>query len=356
MIALRSARSRLRPWLCTGVVGALLLVPTRGAAASTPAVVFLGGPAARAAIVNDARDPYFDTLESIEMAAKTGAPLPGTLAEQRAETRRRYQAAVRPFRPEEQQALRAIIAALQPLVRDYPRFARQPWRFVKVADHIEGGLPHTRDDVIVLSEGAAKQLYDLRQRLPTEQALLRVGMVLVHEQTHVLQRLERARFERLYTGTFGYRRVAPILPPADLAAHRVANPDGLSCCWLLARGDQLVWPVLVFSEGSGVRRLPADFRMLAVSVTASADAAGYQVARGADGRSQTEDLLRVPGLTAAFPLTRNLYHPNEVAADLFAQLVLYDGVARAQIRERQRATLDREYQRLRPGFRRVFAR
>ena len=356
MIAAWVTRSGIRHCARSATVSALLLVATSAAADSTPAVVFLDGNAARAAIVNDARDPYFETLQPIEMAAKTGAPVPGTLEQQRAETRRRYQAAVRPFRPEEQQALRATIAALQPLVRDYPRFARQPWRFVKVADHIEGGLPHTRDDVIVLSEGASKQLFDLRQRLPADQALLRVGMVLVHEQTHVLQRIDAARFERLYTRTFGYQRVAPIALPADLAANQVANPDGLSCCWLYPRGDQMVWPLLVFNEGTGVRLMPADFRMLAVTVTVPQNASGYRVASTGDGRSQTEELVRVAELTAAFPLTRNLYHPNEVAADLFAQLVLYDGVARDRIREAQREHLDREYQRLRAAFRDVFAR
>ena len=340
----------------TLAAGVLLWVATTVAADSTPAVLFLDGNAARAAIVNDARDPYFETLQSIEMAAKTGAPVPGTLEQQRAETRRRYQAAVRPFRPEEQQALRATIVALQPLLRDYPRFARQPWRFVKVADHIEGGLPHTRDDVIVLSEGASKQLFDLRQRLPADQALMRVGMVLVHEQTHVLQRFEKARFEQLYTRRFGFRRVAPIPLPADLAARHVANPDGLDCGWLFARGDQMIWPLLVFKEGAGVPRMPADFRLLAVTVTAAPNAPGYRVVPDDHGNSPTQELLRITELTAAFPLTQNLYHPNEVAADLFAQLVLYDGVARAQIRERQREPLDREYGRLRAAFHEVFAR
>jgi len=322
---------------------------------ATPSVIFLDGNAALAAIVNDAREPYFGKLQPVEMAAKTGAVLSGPLDAQRAETRRRYQQGVRPFRPEEQEVIRSYIVALQPLLRDYPRIARQPWRFVKVADHIEGGLPHTRDDFIVLSEFASKSLYDLKRRYPPEQALLRAGSLLVHEQTHVLQRLESARFESLYTRTFGYRRVPPIPLPDDLATNQVTNPDGMSCCWLFPRGRGLIWPFLVFTERDGLHRMPQDFRMLAVSVTRSVDGPGYRVERAEDGRSRVEELMRVREYVEAFPLTQNIYHPNEAAADLFARLVLFDGLTRERLPEARRRLLEPEYARLRPAFRAVFA-
>ena len=61
---------------------------------------------------------------------------------------------------------------------DYPAFAATPWSFIKVADNIEGGLPHTRDDFIVLSEDVSKGLFDMRARQTPETALLRGGMLL----------------------------------------------------------------------------------------------------------------------------------------------------------------------------------
>lgn len=319
-----------------------------------PSVEFLDGNAARSAIVNDARDPYFEKLQTLEMAAKTGEALSGPLDAQRVEVRKRYQQAIRPFRPEEQEAIRGYIAALQPLIHDYPRYARQPWRFVKVADHIEGGLPHTRDDFIVLSEFAAKSLFDLKRRYPAEQALLRAGSLLVHEQAHVLQRLEPKRFERLYASTFGYRRVAPIPLPNDLSSSQVANPDGMSCCWLFPCGRGLIWPFLVFAGRDGLRRMPDDFRMLAVSVSPLAGGTEYRVERDADGRSRVEELMRVREYVEAFPLTQNFYHPNETAADLFARLVLFDGLTRERMPETRRRQLEPEYARLRPAFRAVF--
>jgi hypothetical protein len=331
-----------------------LLLSAFAFADSTPSVVFLDGNAARAAIVNDAREPYFEKLQAIEIAAKVGEVLPGTLAEQRLAARQRYQQAVRPFRPEEQQAIRAYIDALQPFLRGYPRFARQPWKFVKVADHIEGGLPHTRDNFIVLTEAVSKQLFDMRRQLTPENALLRGGMLLLHEQVHVLQRLEPSRFEKLYTITFGYQRVAMIPLPDDLRLNQVANPDGMSCCWLFPRGTGMLWPFLVFTERDGVRRMPADFRMRAVAVEGAGGS--YRVLSDSDGRSQTEDLLKVREYVEAFPLTQNFYHPNEAAADLFAQLILFDGIASLRMPPTQREALEKEFARQRPAFKSVFAR
>lgn len=342
---------RILPLLVSGV-----LWNSTTFADSTPSVVFLDGNAARAAIVNDARDPYFEKLQPIEIAAKLGEQLTGSLADQHLEARKRYQQAVRPFRPEEQVAIRAYIDALQPFLKNYPRFARQPWKFVKVADHVEGGLPHTRDEFIVLPEAVSKALFDMRRQQMPESALLRGGMLLLHEQVHVVQRLEPKRFDKLYGQTLGYRRTAAIPLPEDLAANQVANPDGMSCCWLFPRGDGMVWPFLVFAERDGVRRMPADFRMLAVNVHLPNDQHGYRVTRGADGRSEVQELLKVREYVEAFPLTQNFYHPNETAADLFSQLVLFDGIASLRMPMAQREALEREMARLRPAFRVAFAR
>ena len=58
-------------------------------------VAFPDKQAARAAILDDALEPYFEQLQPMEMSARTGRPIAGTaLAAQCAECRRRHQAAV----------------------------------------------------------------------------------------------------------------------------------------------------------------------------------------------------------------------------------------------------------------------
>ena len=320
--------------------------------AAEPSVTFLSGDSARAVIVDDAHEPYFAQLQPLEIAAKTGSEIKGPLSAQRAEARNRYRAAVRSFTNVEQQALRAYVLALQPLLVHYPRFARQPWRFVKLADSIEGGLPHTRADAIVLSEDVSASLVEMRQQLSAPAALMRAGPLLVHEQMHVLQRLEPARFETLYLKVFGFIRSAPLEMPEELVANQVANPDGLGCCWLFplaAEPGRFILPWLAFAESSARRKMPQDFRMRAVPVVAQGT--GYRVLRGADGRVHTRDLSEVTEYVQAFSLTQNFYHPNETAADLFAQLIFQDSQERDGAIQGRRRSLEKEFAPLRNWFR-----
>lgn len=326
------------------------LALSQGTFAADPTVTFLSGDAARAAIVDDAREPYFAQLQSLEIAAKTGSEIQGPLAAQRAEARKRYQAAVRNFTDAEQQALRAYVLALQPMVVQYPRFARQPWRFVKVADSIEGGLPHTRADAIVLSESVSAAVTGMHRQLSEPAAVRRVGPLLLHEQMHVLQRLDPARFESLYVNVLGFARRAALALPEELVVNQVANPDGLDCCWLfpLAEPGGFILPWLGFAESTTRRRMPQDFRMRAVLVVA--EGAGFRVMRDAAGKARTRDLAQVTEYTQAFALTENYYHPNEAAADLFAQMVMHDSQERGET-QGGRQSLEKEFAPLRAWFR-----
>lgn len=325
------------------------LVLSQPALAAEPAVAFLSGDAARAAIADDAREPYFARLQSLEIAAKTGSEVHGALAVQRSEARKRYQAAVRDFTEAEQHALRASVKALQPMLVHYPRFARQPWRFVKVADSIEGGLPHTRADAIVLSESVSAGIAGMH-RQSAAAALRRVGPLLLHEQMHVLQRLLPARFESLYVNVFGFARRATLELPAELVANQVANPDGLDCCWLfpLAQPGHFILPWLEFAASASRRKMPQDFRMRAISVVA--EGSEFRVMRDAEGKVQTRDLAQVTEYVHTFPLTENFYHPNESAADLFAQLVMHDSLGPAGTSASRRST-EKEFAPLRSWFR-----
>ena len=123
-------RSKIMRRLAFPFLLLLLLPPSLLRAA--PDVSFADLAAGRAAIVDD--PAYFDHLQPMEMEAKTGRPLPAApLAQQRAECRRRYQAAVREFTRDEKTAIRSLVALLDPAVRkNYPQFADTPWNFLKV--------------------------------------------------------------------------------------------------------------------------------------------------------------------------------------------------------------------------------
>jgi hypothetical protein len=341
-------RCRLLP--CLATAACLMAALPHSHYERVPDVRFLDTALARLTIVDDRADPYFAFLQPVEMAAKLGTPAAGrTLGAQRAEMQRQYQAAVLEFTAEEQEALRGFVTRLQPWLREYPALAQLPWRFVKVAEHVEGGLPHTRGDAIVLPADTVEDLVRLRARFCETESLARAARLLIHEQLHVLQRRDPARFESLYAEVYGFERVAPIALPAALRAQQVSNPDGQGCCWIYplreGAGQRYLLPLLAFAARDGIARMPRDFRQLAVEVERVAGRA--QLRHDAHGAVRVTDLRLYSDYTAAFPMTPLVFHPHEIAAEAIAKMVVFDHVGATRWDEAQVARLDKTYAPLR---------
>ena len=289
-------------------------------------VTFLDETAAKAAIVDDSLALYFDRLQTMEMSAKTGSPIgKTTIQQQHTECRRRYQAAVRTFTKQERDAIRWCVQELHPvLVKEYPLLAQMPWSFLKLSDRIEGGLPHTRGKHIILSETMCRQITMVRQR----SAVFYFSALesLAHEQMHVFQRTHPGHLDLLYKNLWGFQKAESIAGCPWLIKHQLVNPDAVDCCWILPvekdKRTTYLWPLVVFSEGDGLKRMPADFRMLAISLEKTDE--GFRVQTDNNGKPVCTDLLCAPEFRDVFPLTGSLYHPDEASADMFAKLLIFD--------------------------------
>jgi hypothetical protein len=319
---------------------------------AAPDVSFADLATGRRAIVDD--PAYFDHLQPTEMETKTGRTLEaGTLEKQRAECRRRYQLAVHEFTANEQDAIRNAAAEVERAVRkDYPRYAATPWNFLKVANYLEGGFPHTRGKHIVLAENVCRGIvaqHSMGRPLGTIELLL-------HEQMHVVQRANPELFDSLYTGQWGFIRAKSIKTCPWIVEHQLVNPDAVDCPWVfpIRRGEQTryIWPSCSFSDGPGPKRMQTDFSMLAFYVVP--DGEGYRVECGDGGLPKYSELLSVRDYCRVFSPSTNIYHPHEAAADLFAKLVLYDTYRSKQIGASQRAAEEKTLGPLREWFRKNF--
>lgn len=299
------------------------------ASAAEPRIEFLDTDAARAAIVDESVEPYFRMLKPPEMTVKTGEPITGdTLEEQRAEARRRYQAGVLAFTNEEQQTLRWYLGKLHPVMSEhYPKFAALPWRFIKLSPRLEGGLPHTRGDQIVLSPPVLGLMQSLHVNAPERVALARFGNLLLHEQMHVMQRLNPELFIPLYTQVWRFERGKVTLPDA-VEQRTVVNPDGVDLGWgyRIEGGDmdRYITPRLVFTQGVADPRMPHDFEMIAVEVVKSDGE--FRPALAADGSAMQRPLQEEQGYLSPPLRIFSIYHPNEIAADAFAHIVVSDHI------------------------------
>jgi len=292
------------------------------------AVTFLTKVQARKAIVDDSLEPYFDQLQPMEMSAKTGTPIIGaTIEQKRTQCRQRYQKGVLAFSKPQQDAIQWCIDKLTPvLVESYPLIGNMAWSFIKVSDNIEGGLPHTRGKHIVLSESLCRQLETIKDLPPERMAHLGILQLLAHEQFHVFQRTHPGFCDSLYTDLWGFEKAETITGCNWLTKHHLANPDAVACQWILpvkqANATTYLWPLAVFAEGDRVKTMPFDFRMIAISVTKQKKT--FTVKLTEDNKPVFTDLQQTPAFRALFPLTSDIYHPDEASADMFGTLILFD--------------------------------
>jgi len=330
-----SSRHRPRTWTWTWAWAfGLVLIGHPLLGSDEPAITFLTPDQARVAIVDESVEPYYSLLQTQEMACKTGEAMPaGSLASQRVLCRQRYANAVGRYSDDEQKAIRGILATVVPqLQAHYPLFAAEPWTFIKLDARFEGGMPFTRGRCIVMSDFITMGLLATAS-LPVGQ---NQAEVLVHEQTHVLQRLHPAVFARLYTDVLGFTHL-PQEPArsAELIAHQLLNPDGIACVWAypveIDGSHVLIEPQLILGSDATVPRMPDDFAVIALPLDAQGGTYHERIA--GDGKAVMMDLESIRSYVQAFAPCDENFHPNEISAVLFAQLVVNDAAGMPETRD-----------------------
>lgn len=289
-------------------------------------VTFLTVEQGRHAIVDEKFEHYFSRLQPMEMMAKTaGKVRKDNIEKMRKNTRVIYQDAVMAFSSEDKATLSWYTKLYSKLFnKSYPLLANTPFTFVKLDKYIEGGLPHTRGDTIVLHEAMINKLTRAKS-LQGEKALYGVGSVLIHELVHVAQRKNVNAFHDLYKG-WGFRKIKLHSNSSWMKKHQLINPDGVNLEWIfpIYNNNQRQWilPAVTWSEGTNLKQMPGDFRMRAISVR---DNNGkWDVIIGDDHRPVMGSLMTQESLRKTFPSVHGLYHPNEIVAEMIVSLVTFD--------------------------------
>lgn len=304
-----------RTLLTTLVLASGLACGGAARAAGGLQITFLIQSEASALMTGPSAKPYFDAMYGPELVAKTGLDIQGLpLNIARDNARAVYARETLEFSQEEQDVLRWGVSVLWPaLIDKAPLFARAPWKFAKVSDRIEGGLPHTRDETIVLGSGVMDGLVSEYRAQDLPKLYQFLGYLLAHEQTHVLQRSQPAVFADFFTSVLGFEHV-PALQSPWLSERGVVNPDAPRNEWVypLPGGKQAVLPYLVLDNLTHPR-MPQDFRTIAVMAE---KVHGSWTWMQQDGVPVTQPLSELKAYANAFPNPHENYHPNEISADM----------------------------------------
>ena len=223
------------------------------------------------------------------------------------------------------------------LQRHYPRVVEPGWSFLKLDSHIEGGLPHTVGRHIVLSPRLLAPFTGVRAG-ESDERVWNLEAWLLHEQLHVVQRKHPRMFDRLYTEVWGFRRLDALDSHPWLIEHQLVNPDVQGAVWVYsvqtADGPEWIWPTVVLGESRGVRRLlrvPSlvrDVRMVAVALDRTE---GFFALRlDAGGMPVVRRLLSFQEYRKEFPFSIAPHHPDEIAAEGFARILVRELIEAAQ--------------------------
>lgn len=263
---------------------------------------------------------YLDMLEIPEMAAKTGLPLLSmSVTEARTLTRKHFAEETQEFTEDERLMLDWAIHRIEPiLAAKAPLYLGMPWNFVKVSDGIEGGLPHTRGESIVIPASWLRRWVAQYVAGDYERLAEFLCYLLVHEKTHILQRMQPAIFNTLVVDVMGFERVRPPFTSQRLAQKGVINPDAPVTEWVfpLKQAEKTgVLPYLILSNVSTPRmpRMPRDFRTIGVKMTWLN---GTWKCEEDDGEPMYTPLSEIQPYVAAFPAGSPNYHPYEIVADM----------------------------------------
>ena len=280
----------------------------------------------RNAIIDESIEPYFSILEPMEMQAKTAGKVKKDKLEiMRANTREIYQQAVLPFTQKDKDTLNWYVSHYATsLEKSYPLLNKTPWKFVKLQNHIEGALPHTRGDTIVLHEDMLNRLTQAKESLG-KQALLGPGTVVVHELVHVAQRYNAAAFNKLYQH-WGFQKITYPADNAWLKKHQLINPDGVKVDWVypvtVNNSQHWIMPIVIWAEGEERKNMPADFRMRAIYMKNTNGK--WKIQTRDDQRPVTKSITAHTEMLRAFPQVHGLYHPNEIAAEMIVNMMVFD--------------------------------
>ncbi|NOZ65370.1 MAG: hypothetical protein GXP00_02550 [Alphaproteobacteria bacterium] len=151
-----------------------------------------------------ADDNYFNRMSPAEIAIRSRSAAANKTAD---DLKAQYAANVLEWTDQEKVQITQLVAENRERLNEIAPLLPAEVIFIKVSDQVEGGLPHTRANAIVLP---------LSDKPLTEK-------LFYHELFHVLSRNQKARHDSLYS-LIGFKSCS-FTPTAEIQAKMLTNPD-----------------------------------------------------------------------------------------------------------------------------------
>lgn len=280
-------------------------------------VGFASATPEQGAAILSANDEYLSVLSAADLSIRlqgregTGADLG-----------RVYAGATQAWTSAENERLRLMVVRHRPRLNQLAGWLPDTVYFIKGSRAIEGGIPHTRGDGIFFGP-----------QLPESDEAL--DGLFMHELFHVLSRHSASRHDELY-GIIGFVR-CPAELPQSMRDRGITNPDApaVQHASPMSQSDAtLLATPLLFAD-------PARYDPSKQNLGQYFDPELQLLRRGADGKcrpaegvSMSQDAIREAIFARSGRNTNYMFHPEELMADNFSQMMMGRSVADPWVHER----------------------
>jgi len=229
----------------------------------------------------------------------------------------KYNSSIQDTTQEEKEATQNLIslinfqASTKPKLKSFLNHCYNLITIAKSQDWLENGMPHTHKQTVILPQSWFNEILNTTTRTNT-QRISSNGGTLIHEITHILQRVYPDKFKNLYTKHWGFKNIEYIDNFENIKARNRANPDGMDVLWIWIspynKLNQAFWIGAVFNSYNP--KALNDVEYLAYPVYEIIKDKHYKL-----GEQEPLPLQTFNEFQNFFNLTINNYHPNEIVAE-----------------------------------------
>lgn len=169
------------------------------------------------------------------------------------------------------------------------------WRFIKISNKIDKGMPFTVDKYIFLCDELLNNF---------DKNKINKGFIdtLIHEKIHIIQRFDQKKFNEFYKNNLNILYNNDLFITEYWKKKHLKNPDGLDINWIYKYNNSYYLPLLIFQNDNVEQVIIKLNKKL----------------------QTTKDFVNI----RKFPLFNNIpynispYHPNELAAYILPKIIL----------------------------------
>ena len=286
-------------------------------------VSFLNKEEASVAILDETYEPYFSKLQIREIYALTGTlPPSSSIDGARNFAKEIFSSAVSNFSTEEKSAIIYVTSVITEVFRANKLYiiANHPWKFIKIEDWLCGGFAHTRGEYIILSQRHLNHLKsNWSQNMSEQDSIMlvkKLGVLLIHEQFHSIQRKYPEKFELLYVDFWKFEK-ANIESDSIIVVNQLINPDAPNPEWVVNYDNTYYWIRTLIRESAEKPQMGEDFKDFVFTLVKTKN--NFIVAKDSSNNLIKQDLSKFTIYTESFPVTQGLDHPNEIPAYMISE-------------------------------------